>query len=71
MSKITPHKGGRTSDFHIRIKPETLATIKQVAKSSKVKSQADVIEALFKIEFEALIEYVDTLTDYGANDVTE
>jgi hypothetical protein len=71
MSKITPHKGGRTSGFHIRIKPETLNRIKQVAKSSKAKSQADVIEALMQQDINDLIAYVDELTDYGRNDPTE
>jgi predicted HicB family RNase H-like nuclease len=43
MSKITPHKGGRTASLKVRIKPEVLAKLKQIAKARGV-SQADVIE---------------------------
>jgi hypothetical protein len=43
MNKNTPHKGGRTASLHIRIRPEVLAKLKQIAKARGV-SQADVIE---------------------------
>jgi predicted HicB family RNase H-like nuclease len=42
-NKITPHKGGRTASLKVRIKPEVLAKLKQIAKARGV-SQADVIE---------------------------
>jgi predicted DNA-binding protein len=50
-NKITPHKGGRTADLHIRIKPELLEKLRRIAKEQG-KSQADIIEKFI----EAIVE---------------
>src|SRR3990167_468803 len=43
LRTITPHKGGRTVDFHVRMRPETKARIDALA-AERDCSQADLIE---------------------------
>lgn len=41
--QITPHKGGRSKQFNLRIKPEVLRKAKRIAKAQGV-TVADLIE---------------------------
>lgn len=69
-TKIKPHKGGRTERLQVRLDPDTKERLEAIATQTNC-TMADVITALLKQDTDALIAYVDKLTDYGRNDPTE
>jgi hypothetical protein len=48
--KINPHKGGRSSDLHVRIKPNYHDMLRQICKVRDI-SMADWIESHIKVDF--------------------